>query len=851
VNRETAAAIYDRVTPGWRDAPIRSGKRRVSAPYRRDQNPSLDIDEQKFVWFDHALGEGGGAVDLARRTLGEDGARDLLRELGNGATQYSRTSSSRSTIPRKPQTPANPVEIVGPATSAQIAVLKRSRRIKDGQTLDRVGAREVHWNGARWLGIPTLESTWKLWALNSNGVPRLDAKGKLERRNVGAVSLVVSPALREGSRGNVARLWDVEGESDWIACVDAGIEHVIATTGGAGSSIGHTKHADWLTELKPTEVVVVRDLDDPGREGADKACDWWRGRGVAVRVLTLPEGLGRGGDLRDFLNGRPGLNGEAATEPLGGADDLAVLSDKVPLQAPESHYAYFANKAYGDEDWETPIDFGSECTGSAVPLEAFPAPIRDYVADVARVHKLPEDLAAGVALGVLAAAGARRAIVAIGDTHTEPLNLFMLPTAAPGERKAQAIRSMTFPLEEEEKRLCLDSRDEIRKLIQVRSIGEKRVKVLEDQAAKERDSIKRTKLADEAAAVQESLPSVPAPPQLIFDDATPEYISKALAEQSGRVAIISEEAGSLVAMMTGQYSKTGESNLDVYLKAYDGGQIRVGRISREGDTVECPSLTIVVTPQPAILDQMSMHGELRGRGLLGRLCIILPVSQVGTRRYENRAIDPKLKDTYSQAIQSILRRPIPEPNEMPRFRLEGEALAIWKQYADAVEFQQADGGSLASIRDWASKHAGRVARIAGLFHLVRHSDRTNPEALPISAEDVAAAWAVGEWLQTHALAVFDHMGSDEASREAKKILEWIRKNDEPRFSVKKLHDNRRGKDRPSSFLPALKILEERGFIREVPPTSDQKRGRKALPLFDVNPMTLTLYSRNTRNAVES
>jgi hypothetical protein len=423
----------------------------------------------------------------------------------------------------------------------------------------------------------------------------------------------------------------------------------------------------------------------------------------------------------------------------------------------------------------------------------------------------------------------------------------MLPTAAPGERKAQAIRSMTFPLEEEEKRLCRDSRDEIRKLTQARSIGEKRIKVLEDQAAKERDPLKREKLADEAAALQGSLPWVPATPQLIFDDATPEYISKALAQQSGRVAIISEEAGSLVAIMTGRYSKTGESNLDVYLKGYDGGQIRVGRISREGDTVECPSLTIVVTPQPAILDQMSMHGELRGRGLLGRLCIILPVSQVGTRKYENQAINPNLRDAYAQAIQSILRRPTTEPNETPHFRLEGDALAIWKQYADEVEFQQAEGGDLSSIRDWASKHAGRVARIAGLFHLVRHCDQTYPEALPISIEDVAAAWAVGEWLQTHALAVFDHMGSDEAAREAKKILKWIRESGESRLSVKRLHDNRRGRDRPSSFLPALRILEERGFIREIPPTSEPKPGRKPLPMFDINPKTLTQITRITRN----
>ncbi len=334
MNQETAAAIYDRVTPGWREAPLRSGQRRVQAPYRRDQTPSLDIDEQKFVWFDRALGEGGGAYDLALRILGEDGTRDLLRELGSGATQCSSSSMSYSTVPKKPKPQTNPVEIVGPVTFAQIATLKRSRRLSDGQTLDRIGAKEVRWNRAQWLGIPTLGSTWKLWALNSNGVPRLDEKGKIERRNVGAVSLVVSPALLEDSPGVVTRLWDVEGESDWIACIDAGLEHVIATTGGAGSNAGHVKQADWLAKLKLAEVVVVRDVDDPGREGAKKSCDWWQSQGVSVRVLSLPENLGKGGDLRDFLNGRPELNGRPATEPIGDAIALNELANGSELLLP-------------------------------------------------------------------------------------------------------------------------------------------------------------------------------------------------------------------------------------------------------------------------------------------------------------------------------------------------------------------------------------------------------------------------------------------------------------------------------------------------------------------------------------
>src|SRR5262249_2751756 len=67
-----------------------------------------------------------------------------------------------------------------------------------------------------------------------------------------------------------------------------------------------------------------------------------------------------------------------------------------------------------------------------------------------------------------------------------------------------------------------------------------------------------------------------------------------------------EEAGTLFAIACGRYSRDGGSNLDVFLKAYDGGQIDTGRMSRA--SVECsnPALSIVVTPQPIVLEQLRL-----------------------------------------------------------------------------------------------------------------------------------------------------------------------------------------------------------------------------------------------------
>ena len=52
-----------------------------------------------------------------------------------------------------------------------------------------------------------------------------------------------------------------------------------------------------------------------------------------------------------------------------------------------------------------------------------------------------------------------------------------------------------------------------------------------------------------------------------------------------------------------------------------------------------------------------------------------------------------------------------------RLCIVGEALDIWAEYANRVEKELREGGRLHPIREWGSKQAGRVARIAGGLHV--------------------------------------------------------------------------------------------------------------------------------------
>lgn len=322
----TKRALLDAAVPGWRMAQLVGGHRRVRAPYREDRHASLDIHEEHLVWKDRATDAGGSAWDLAVLTIGRDAAQHIVAELESNATPARSSKTSGSSGPTEPG-----VEIVGPPTSAQIQRCIKSRRVTRPETLRDVGAKCVRWSNLDWLGIPAVGG-WKLWAVDSKGKPRLDDRGRVQKRNIGPASIHLSPQLATVKSGEVLRIHDVEGESDLLAAVEAGLVHVVSGTTGAAATKGHEAHREVLVALRPAEVIVWADQDDAGKKGAQTRGEWWLSQGVPVRLPALPAEVGEGGDLRDFLLGRPARDGTPGVDPLGGAADLDSIADAVEQQ---------------------------------------------------------------------------------------------------------------------------------------------------------------------------------------------------------------------------------------------------------------------------------------------------------------------------------------------------------------------------------------------------------------------------------------------------------------------------------------------------------------------------------------
>lgn len=813
-------ALLDAALPGWRTARLVSGQRETLCPLHDDHSPSLHVREDARTWICRAGCGSGGAWTLATRALGVDRAREIVREIDDGTTPRN----GRAGSPRIADRPTPKVE-----TPDEDAEARRREAVEIWRSAKQASPSHPY---LRCKGIQP-------HGLSQQGenlvAPIHDADGRIQsiqRITPEGKKLNLKGAAREGGHWLIGEI----EKSDTAICIVEGVStgaSVYEATGfptvvayGAGNL---RKVAVIIRGNYPeAKILICADNDPAGSKAASDAA-------VAVRArVAIPSAEGH--DWND-VHRADGL--DAVREAI----EAALSAENVE---PEAAQVEIVER----DEWPEPIELDTETYGPDLALEALPPVLGDYIESVARAKQVPADLVVGCVLATLAGAAAGRARVAVGESHEEPLNLYAMGVAAPGERKSVAIREATRPVEEFERELIETMRSTVTEAREAREIAVARLKKLRDNAAKKDDPTERAQLVAEAQQAAKEIPPLLPMPRLLIDDATPEAVAKVLAEQGGRLMLASEEAGSLLATMRGRYtSGASTGDVDIYLKAYDGGSIRVDRVSagREAVRIESPCLAVLVTAQPSLLRDLGSDADLRGRGLLGRFCFVVARPLVGLRPHVDLSIDRAAQDAYERAVRSILELPVPRPGEIPLLRLEGEALRLWIEAHDEIESAMREGGELESVRDWASKHAARVARVAALFHLLRHAASRSPWAVPIDAEDVAAARVVGEWLTAHALAAVGMVGADPRVAHARKLLRWIQRERCSDFSERDAYRSA-GLDRERELPEALSMLLHHEHIREAPLAERRPQGgRRQSRRFAVNPRTNCHNCHNCHN----
>jgi len=483
--------------------------------------------------------------------------------------------------------------------------------------------------------------------------------------------------------------------------------------------------------------------------------------------------------------------------------------------------------------WAPLIPLGDRRHLPAFPAEMLPAWVADMVYGVAEFTQTPVDLPGCIALAALSTAAGGRAEVEVRGSWREPVNLFTVVVLPPGSRKSAVFAAITGPLLAAEKALVERTRPAIVEAELAARVAGKTAERTAIAAANADASGRDTLLAEAtAAAMNADTITIPALPQLVADDVTSEEAASLLAEQGGRLAVLSPEGG-IFATIAGRYS--GTPNLEVFLKGHAGDMLRVNRRSRAPEHVEHPALTLGLAVQPDVLRDIADMPGFRGKGLLARILFSLPENTVGRRRIGADPVPEPVAATYAANLATLVMS-LAEWTDPAVLPLTPDANNRVMDIERAVEPRLAPGGAWSHVIDWGSKYTGAVVRIAGLIHLAEHL--RDGWGKPVQADTIDRAALLGDYYAAHALAAFDDMGADRTSRHARHVLTWIERTTTTAFTKRELFRAVRSSQLPTvaDLDPALSLLETHGYIRHVDaPRTRAGGGRPPSPSYLVHP----------------
>jgi len=484
-------------------------------------------------------------------------------------------------------------------------------------------------------------------------------------------------------------------------------------------------------------------------------------------------------------------------------------------------------------EWEKPIPFSAPNTPD-FPIESLPGAVSAFVKQLAESTQTPEEMAGVLSLGILATAFQSKYEVEVTPDWMEPLCLYPIAVASPGERKSKVISALTGPVYEYEAEQRDFEAAEIARNQTERALLEKRLQAVQNCAAKGKNDFeaKRQEALDLSAQLANFKELHPF--RLMMDDTTPEKLTDVMAMQGGSITVASAEGG-IFDVISGRYDRT--INLDIFLKGHAGDTISVDRIGRKSNYIAKPRLTMILTVQPTVLYGLMNNATFRGRGLCGRFLYAICKSKVGRRKVSPAPMSSTTRAEYRQFVRHILAN-----QGSGIVRLSADANTIREEYQSYIEKKL--GGEWEYMRDWGGKLVGTMVRIAALLHL-----SCFPSDTPISAETMEAATDIAEFLGAHAEAAYQAMGADESLENAKYLWRQITSKGGAEMSKRDLFRLVRGKFKKVESLDApLHVLVEYGYIRieKVERDGDGKKvaGRKASPMIKINPLA---YGHNGQN----
>ncbi len=627
---------------------------------------------------------------------------------------------------------------------------------------------------------------------------------------------------------------------------------------------GFTNHKPpaMLAELIHADPALRYSLEDLGLSEERLTSD----RTTQPRLSNSQHPARLANKTKDFLaNGAP--EGERNARAFSAAADLAgngipreaaepiVVSAATASGLPEAEAQRVVASAYrkprvpsvptistsDDSIWLPPTPLRGCTSPLPFPLEAaFPPALhwlRDYTAAISEALQVPLDLPAMLVLPIAAVTVAQKAEVELREGWREVPAIWSLVLLESGERKSATFARMIEPISEWERAEAARLAPMIVEQRERRQMAEQRLAQLRTKGGKGK-AAPSSDLMDLAKSLESE--AVIEPPILYTSDATSEGLAQLMANNGERVLVGSPEADALD-VIQGRYSDKGAANLGIWLKGHCGDKMSIIRRGQKRVYLNRPIASLAFAVQPESVRGLFNNRDARGRGFLARFLMAAPESLVGRRKTGGEALPmpARLTAKYAATLQRLLSMDIDRERGPIIVGLSSEASELFVQFERNLEPCLSRDGSLGDQRDWGSKHAGALARVALVFWMLQRADRDSMrDQSPIDGATMSAALAWSEYLVIQHRIVSGIVGADPNIGIAERLLGWFERAGLAEFSRRDAFNSIRASDvsRVDDIDPALSLLVDSGYVKPLGESGRQGVGRPPSPRFEVNPL---------------
>jgi hypothetical protein len=358
-------------------------------------------------------------------------------------------------------------------------------------------------------------------------------------------------------------------------------------------------------------------------------------------------------------------------------------------------------------------DHGDQLDAGAFPIDALPPVMRDIAENLADVHRLDVALPSMAAVAALSGAiGKSVKITGAANGRDTPCNVFIIAGAPKSYGKGASSHAVQPILDASKERFDDFQENERGALLAERAVLEKVQKKLIAECAEAVEmtgSADRTKLNETMQRLDAIEGLLKWPPSFHIGAATGAALEETLSRNDEQIFSYSPEAGDVVRIALGRYTKDGAADFDLLLSGYSVESISPARAGR-GFKNLTPCISTLWLVQPSLLRELYASEEVLERGLSARvLAFKVEHEEIPEDDGILRMIDPARFAAWNDCILAVLRG-----REYPAvFTCTPEARELFRAWHN--EAVQLRNGSFRDIEGELGRWRENAIRLSGIL----------------------------------------------------------------------------------------------------------------------------------------